>query len=267
MLESGGDTAGMIPKVRVVPARRCDAGVAGPHPRRPTPHAMLLEIFTRRRSRHHGDADMSPDVTEPPVTRRTSCHTTARRRSPSCAARGAVLWDERGQGVSRLPLGGLAVTSLGHPIRRSPTRSGQPAATLLHVSNLFGTPSAEVAATIDLAVDSSGGGRVFFRQQRSGGERSCHQAGPQVGWRGCHVVVSAYGSVPRSDPGHAACHRPARQARALRRRSRRLQTTSPGDDIEALAGAIDPSGGRRPARARAGRGRRESCRRGLFPAR
>ncbi len=107
---------------------------------------------------------------------------------------GSWLWDREGKRYLDL-LSGLAVTSLGHAHPAVATAVAEQAATLLHVSNLFGT---EHNAPVALALDRllGGGGQVFFAN--SGAEANeCAlklarkwAGGPQ----GTYTVVSAYGS-------------------------------------------------------------------------
>ena len=187
-----------------------------------------------------------------------------RRRSSSCAAEGTELWDADGKRYLDF-LSGLAVTSLGHSHPAVAEALYEQAQTLLHVSNLFATPTAaEVAITLDRP--ASGGRRAgVLLQQRRRGQRGRHQAGPQVGRPrpaartadGRYVVVSAYGSLPRPHAGHAARHRPAGQARGRSSPCPRASATWPGTTSTRSPAAIDPTRRRRAARARAGRGRRE----------
>ena len=59
------------------------------------------------------------------------------------------------------------------------------------------------------------------------GQRVRAQAGPQVGGPGPPRGGEHLGRLPRPDPGHAARHRPTREARALRTRCPRASSTSP----------------------------------------
>ncbi|MFZ4520014.1 MAG: acetylornithine transaminase, partial [Microthrixaceae bacterium] len=107
---------------------------------------------------------------------------------------GSWLWDRDGTRYLDL-LSGLAVTSLGHAHPAVAAAVAEQAATLLHVSNLFGTEhNGPVALTLDRLL--GGGGQVFFAN--SGAEANeCAlklarkwAGGPQ----GTYTVVSAYGS-------------------------------------------------------------------------
>ncbi len=78
---------------------------------------------------------------------------------------GSVLVDDHGRRYLDF-LSGLAVTSLGHAHPAVATAVAEQAATLVHVSNLFGNVLApEVASTLDRLVGGGGahaGGQVFF---------------------------------------------------------------------------------------------------------
>jgi predicted acetylornithine/succinylornithine family transaminase len=106
---------------------------------------------------------------------------------------GARLWDDAGREYLDF-LSGLAVTSLGHAHPAVAEALGQQAATLLHVSNLYGTlPGPEVAATLDRLIDA-GAGRVFFANSGAEANECAIKLARKWGGRGRHVVVSAYGS-------------------------------------------------------------------------
>ncbi len=102
--------------------------------------------------------------------------------------RGTELWDADGNRYLDF-LSGLAVTSLGHSHPAVAAALHEQAQTLLHVSNLFATPTAaEVAITLDRLVQGAGApagshaaGAGVLLQQRRRGQRVRHQAGPPVG--------------------------------------------------------------------------------------
>ena len=105
---------------------------------------------------------------------------------------GSVLWDADGNRYLDL-LSGLAVTSLGHAHPAVTAALADQAATLVHVSNLFGTvPGAEVATTLDRLL--GGGGQVFFANSGAEANECALKLARRWGGRGRHVVVSAYGS-------------------------------------------------------------------------
>jgi acetylornithine/N-succinyldiaminopimelate aminotransferase len=107
--------------------------------------------------------------------------------------KGTELWDDQGRRYLDF-LSGLAVTSLGHAHPEVADAIAEQARTLLHVSNLYGTlPGPEVAATLDHLV---GGpvGKVFFCNSGAEANEAAIKLARKAGGRGCHVVVSAYGS-------------------------------------------------------------------------
>ena len=90
-------------------------------------------------------------------------------------------------------LSGLAVTSLGHSHPAVAQALSDQAATLLHVSNLFGTvPGPQVAATLDRLM--GGGGKVFFTNSGAEANECAIKLARKWGGRGKHTVISAYGS-------------------------------------------------------------------------
>ncbi|HEY2428496.1 MAG TPA: acetylornithine/succinylornithine family transaminase, partial [Acidimicrobiales bacterium] len=106
--------------------------------------------------------------------------------------RGTELWDAEGKRYLDF-LCGLAVTSLGHahPVVAE-ALAGQ-AATLLHVSNLFGSePGPRLAATLDGLL--GGGGQVFLCNSGAEANECAIKLARKWGGRGRHGVVSAYGS-------------------------------------------------------------------------
>jgi predicted acetylornithine/succinylornithine family transaminase len=90
-------------------------------------------------------------------------------------------------------LSGLAVTSLGHAHPKVAAAIAEQAATLSHVSNLFGNELApQVAATLDGLV--GGGGQVFFGNSGAEANECAIKLARLAGGRGKHVVISAFGS-------------------------------------------------------------------------
>lgn len=106
---------------------------------------------------------------------------------------GSELWDDQGRRYLDF-LCGLAVTSLGHAHPEVAKAVSNQAATLLHVSNLFGTlPQRELAATLDRLIDS-GPGQVFFANSGAEANEAAIKLARRWAGRGRYVVVSAYGS-------------------------------------------------------------------------
>jgi len=105
---------------------------------------------------------------------------------------GSWLIDDSGRRYLDL-LSGLAVTSLGHAHPEVAAAISRQAATLLHVSNLFGNVvGPPVASHIDRLV--GGGGQVFFTNSGAEANECAIKLARKWGGRGRHVVVSAYGS-------------------------------------------------------------------------
>jgi acetylornithine/N-succinyldiaminopimelate aminotransferase len=120
---------------------------------------------------------------------------------------GSWLYDADGRKYLDL-LSGLAVTSLGHAHPDVAAAIARQAGTLLHVSNLFGTPhQAPVARTLDSLItggptDNSSGdadarptrGQVFFANSGAEANECAIKLARKWGGRGKHVVVSAWRS-------------------------------------------------------------------------
>lgn len=115
---------------------------------------------------------------------------------------GSWVWDNDGKAYLDL-LSGLAVTSLGHAHPVVAEAIADQAATLLHVSNLFGNPIAsEVAATLDRLLGvgqpswpaTGPRGQVFFTNSGAEANECALKLARKFGGRGRHVVVSAFGS-------------------------------------------------------------------------
>jgi predicted acetylornithine/succinylornithine family transaminase len=105
---------------------------------------------------------------------------------------GSYLYDDAGRRYLDF-LSGLAVTSLGHAHPAVTAAIANQAATLSHVSNLFGTDvGPRVAATIDRLL--GGGGRVFFANSGAEANECAIKLARKWGGHGRHVIVSAYGS-------------------------------------------------------------------------
>jgi acetylornithine/N-succinyldiaminopimelate aminotransferase len=106
--------------------------------------------------------------------------------------RGTELWDRDGRRYLDF-VGGLAVVALGHAHPEVAEAIAEQAATLLHVSNLYGTvPGPEVARTLDRLL--GGGGQVFLCNSGAEANEAAIKLARKWGGRGRHVVVSTYGS-------------------------------------------------------------------------
>ena len=105
---------------------------------------------------------------------------------------GTYLYDDTGKEYLDF-LSGLAVTSLGHAHPKVTAAIAEQAATLSHVSNLFGnTLGPSVAATLDELL--GGGGQVFFGNSGAEANECAIKLARLAGGRGKHVVISAFGS-------------------------------------------------------------------------
>jgi acetylornithine/N-succinyldiaminopimelate aminotransferase len=155
---------------------------------------------------------------------------------------GSYLWDGAGRRYLDL-LSGLAVTSLGHAHPAVAEALATQAATLVHVSNLFGTEvGPEVARTLDRLVGDGVpvGGQVFFCNSGAEANECAIKLARRFGGRGRHVVVSAYGSfhgrtlATLHATGQPDKHRPYQP---LPEGFRHVAW----DDLDALAAALDPT--------------------------
>jgi acetylornithine/N-succinyldiaminopimelate aminotransferase len=155
---------------------------------------------------------------------------------------GSHLWDDTGRRYLDL-LSGLAVTSLGHAHPAVAEAVATQAATLVHVSNLFGTEiGPQVARTLDRLVGDGTpvGGQVFFCNSGAEANECAVKLARRFGGRGRHVVVSAYGSFHgRTLATLHATGQPAKHEayQPLPEGFRHVAW----DDLDALAGALDPS--------------------------
>jgi acetylornithine/N-succinyldiaminopimelate aminotransferase len=155
---------------------------------------------------------------------------------------GSYLYDSAGRRYLDC-LSGLAVTSLGHAHPAVADALDSQARTLLHVSNLFGTETGpEVARRLDRLVGDgeAAGGKVFFCNSGAEANESALKLARKFGGRGRHVVVSAYGSFHGRTLAtlHATGQPTKHEAfQPLPEGFRHV----PWDDLEGLAGTLDPS--------------------------
>lgn len=151
---------------------------------------------------------------------------------------GTELWDTEGRRYLDF-LCGLAVTGLGHAHPVVAEAIGAQAATLMHVSNLYGNIVApEVAATIDRLL--GGGGQVFFTNSGAEANECAIKLARKWGGRGRHVVISAYGSFHgRTLATLHATGQPAKHEtfQPLPEGFRHVVL----NDLDALDAALDPS--------------------------
>jgi acetylornithine/N-succinyldiaminopimelate aminotransferase len=151
---------------------------------------------------------------------------------------GTEIWDSAG--VRYLDfLGGLAVVALGHAHPEVAEAIATQASTLLHTSNLFATvPGAEVAVALDGLL--GGGGQVFLCNSGAEANEAAIKLARRWGGRGKHVVVSAYGSFHgRTLATLHATGQPAKHE-AFQPMPEGFRHVA-WDDLDAMAGAIDPS--------------------------
>ena len=151
---------------------------------------------------------------------------------------GTELYDDQGRRYLDF-LCGLAVTGLGHAHPQVAAALAKQAGTLLHVSNLYGTlPGPEVAATLDGLI--GGGGKVFFCNSGAEANECAIKLARKWGGYGKYAVVSAYSSfhgrtlATLHATGQPTKHEPFQP---LPEGFRHVAW----DDLDALAGAIDPS--------------------------
>jgi acetylornithine/N-succinyldiaminopimelate aminotransferase len=155
---------------------------------------------------------------------------------------GSYLLDDTGRRYLDL-LSGLAVTSLGHAHPAVAEALAAQATRLVHVSNLFGTEvGPEVARTLDRLIGDGtpAGGQVFFCNSGAEANECAIKLARRFGGRGRHVVVSAYGSFHgRTLATLHATGQPAKHEayQPLPEGFRHVAW----DDLDALAGALDPS--------------------------
>lgn len=151
---------------------------------------------------------------------------------------GTELWDSENKRYLDF-LCGLAVTGLGHSHPVVTEAIATQAATLMHVSNLYGNVVApEVAKTIDRLL--GGGGQVFFTNSGAEANECAIKLARKWGGHGRHVVVSAYGSFHgRTLATLHATGQPAKHElfQPLPEGFRHV----PLNDLNALEAAIDPS--------------------------
>src|SRR5581483_8117317 len=152
--------------------------------------------------------------------------------------RGTELWDDNGKRYLDF-LCGLAVTSLGHSHPVVAAAVAEQAATLQHVSNLFGNPvGPQVAATLDRLL--GGGGKVFMCNSGAEANECAIKLARKWGGRGRFGVISAYGSFHgRTLATLHATGQPSKHEafQPLPEGFRHVAW----DDLDALEAAIDPS--------------------------
>jgi acetylornithine/N-succinyldiaminopimelate aminotransferase len=174
------------------------------------------------------DSPLMPTYPAPPVT--------------FVRGEGSYLWDAAGRRYLDL-LSGLAVTSLGHAHRAVADALATQAATLVHVSNLFGNEvGPEVARTLDRLIGDGtpAGGKVFFCNSGAEANECAIKLARRFGGLGRHVVVSAYGSFHgRTLATLHATGQPAKHEayQPLPEGFRHVAW----DDLDALAAALDPT--------------------------
>ena len=105
---------------------------------------------------------------------------------------GTELWDRDGRRYLDF-ISGLGVTGLGHAHPAVAEAIATQAATLLHVSNLYGTePGARVARALDRLI--GGGGQVFFANSGAEANEAAIKLARLHGGHGRHEIVTTYGS-------------------------------------------------------------------------
>jgi acetylornithine/N-succinyldiaminopimelate aminotransferase len=170
-------------------------------------------------------------------------HTYAEPPVTFVRGEGSLLYDIDGKPYLDF-LSGLAVTSLGHSHPKVAEAIANQAATLCHVSNLFGnTIGPEVAATLDRLIGGGtdlGGGQVFFAN--SGAEANECALKLARRWAGPDrfAVVSTWQAFHgRTLATLAATGQPEKQAAFLPLPEGFDHV--PYDDLEAMDAACDPT--------------------------
>ena len=136
-------------------------------------------------------------------------------------------------------VGGLAVTSLGHAHPALTEALAAQAATLVHVSNLYGTTVApEVAATLDRLI--GGGGQVFFCNSGAEANECAFKLVRKWGGPGRYAVVSAYGSFHGRTLATLHATGQPQKHEAFQPLPEGFRHVASGD-IDALASAVDPT--------------------------
>ena len=151
---------------------------------------------------------------------------------------GARLYDVDGKAYLDF-VGGLAVTSLGHAHPAVTDALAAQAATLVHVSNLYGTTVAlEVAATLDRLI--GGGGAVFFCNSGAEANECAFKLARKWGGPGRFAVVSAYGSFHGRTLATLHATGQPQKHEAFQPLPEGFRHVAWGD-IDALAAAVDPT--------------------------
>ncbi len=156
---------------------------------------------------------------------------------------GSVLFDTEGRRYLDF-VSGLAVTSLGHAHPDVARALSDQAATLLHVSNLYGNVLApEVAATLDRLIgggETAAGGQVFFCNSGAEANECALKLARRWAGPGRHVVVSTWGSFHgRTLATLTATGQPAKHAPFEPLPEGFVHV--PYDDLDAMADALDPA--------------------------
>ena len=129
------------------------------------------------------------------VDRRALMHTYPDPPVTFVRGEGSWLWDTDGRRYLDF-LSGLAVTSLGHAHPAVAAALAEQAATLLHVSNLFGNVRApELALVLDRLVGGGreqAGGQVFFANSGAEANECALKLARRWAGPGRHVVVSTW---------------------------------------------------------------------------
>jgi predicted acetylornithine/succinylornithine family transaminase len=154
---------------------------------------------------------------------------------------GCHLTDEDGKDYLDF-LCGIAVTALGHAHPAVTAAVSHQAATLLHVSNLFGSElNEEVAVLLDQLIGDGAalGGKVFFANSGAEANECAIKLARRFGGHGRYVVASAYGSFHgRTLATLHATGQPSKHE-AFAPLPDGFRHVAYGD-IEALAAAADP---------------------------
>ena len=183
-----------------------------------------------------------PGPTAASVDRSALMHTYPDPPVTFVRGRGSLLYDDRGREYLDF-LSGLAVTSLGHAHPVVTAAIAEQAATLSHVSNLFGnTVGPDVAITLDRLIGggtTGAGGQVFFGNSGAEANECALKLARRWAGPGRYAVVSTWDAFHgRTLATLAATGQPAKREAFTPMPEGFIHV--PFDDLGAMEEACDP---------------------------